>query len=512
MRLNKLLEGLEYEIKDMTGKTLSISDADREVSGVVNDSRKVTAGSLFLCIKGTNFDGHDAAEGAVKDGACVIVAERDPVFSAEAGADCVIVKTPDTRKAMAYIAAAWFDHPADKLTTIGITGTKGKTTTSYMIRSMLQNAGKKCGLIGTVEVIIGDEHIHAGNTTPESLLLQEYMARMVEKGLDSVVMEVSSQGLMLHRTDAINFDIGIFTNIEADHIGPGEHKDFGDYLRCKSLLFRQCKRGILNADDAHVDDILEGHTCKVTTFGIGQGADLRAVNLAYMHKPGELGVIFDTEGEVKVHAQVPTPGRFSVYNALCAIAVAGELGVDADGIVNALRNISVKGRIEMVPVSDEFTVMIDYAHNAMALKSLLTTLRDYHPARLICLFGCGGNRARDRRFEMGEVSGKLADLTIITSDNPRFEEPLDLIADIVTGIKRTDGEYVTVPDRREAIRYALSIAERGDILVLAGKGHEDYQEIKGEKFPMDERVILKEILEKEPELAKGAEPPEAEVI
>ena len=293
----------------------------------------------------------------------------------------------------------------------------------------------------------------------------------------------------------IVFDLGIFTNIEPDHIGPNEHKDFEDYMRCKGLLFKQCKVGICNGDDIHTDDILEGHTCEVETYGFNEGVDLRAINLAYIRKPGELGVFFDTDGLINLHAQIRTPGKFSVYNALCAIAVARHFGCRQEEIVPALMDAKVKGRIEMVKVSDEFTLMIDYAHNAMALKSLLTTLRDYHPNRLITVFGCGGNRSKLRRFEMGEVSGRYADFTIITSDNPRYEEPEEIMNDIETGMKKTDGKYIKITDRREAIAYAIDHGEQGDIIVLAGKGHEDYQEIKGVKYPMDEREIIKEILE-----------------
>ena len=492
MILSKLLE--ELECKVTAGNSAEILDADKiEIKDVVNDNRKITEGSLFICIKGANFDGHSCAMEAANKKAAAIVVEHD----VELPKDCkmAVIRVENTRYAMAFISAAYFDHPARKLKTIGITGTKGKTTTTYLIRNMLENAGHKVGLIGTIEVIIGDEHIHAENTTPESFTLQEYMAKMVEAGCDSVVMEVSSQGLMLHRTQGFIFDIGIFTNIEPDHIGPNEHKDFEDYMHCKGLLFKQCKIGICNGDDIHTDDILEGHTCKAYTYGFGEGLDLRAINLAYIRKPGELGVFFDTEGLINMHAEIRTPGKFSVYNALCAIAVAQELGCTPEEIAPALKEAKVKGRIEMVKVSDDFTLMIDYAHNAMALKSLLTTLREYRPNRLISVFGCGGNRSKLRRFEMGEVSGKYSDFTIITSDNPRFEEPEDIMNDIETGMKKTDGKYIKITDRKEAIRYAIDHGEQGDIIVLAGKGHEDYQEIKGVKYPMDERVIIQEILQ-----------------
>ncbi len=492
MKLSKLLE--ELKCKVTAGNTAEIlNPEDVEISDVVNDNRKIGEGSLFICIKGAEFDGHSVAADAAQKGAAAIVIEHE----IELPEDCKIpvVRVESTRYAMAFISAAYFDHPARKLKTIGITGTKGKTTTTYLIKSMLENAGHKVGLIGTIEVIIGDEHIHANNTTPESLTLQEYMAKMVEAGCDSVVMEVSSQGLMLHRTQGFVYDLGIFTNIEPDHIGPNEHKDFDDYIHCKGLLFKQCKVGICNGDDVHTDDILQGHTCEVETYGFNEGVDLRAINLAYIRKPGELGVFFDTEGLINLHAQIRTPGKFSVYNALCAIAVARHFGCGPDEIAPALKEAKVKGRIEMVKVSDDFTLMIDYAHNAMALKSLLTTLRDYHPNRLISVFGCGGNRSKLRRFEMGEVSGKYSDFTIITSDNPRFEEPEDIIKDIETGMNKTDGKYIKITDRKEAIRYAIEHGEKGDIIVLAGKGHEDYQEIKGVKYPMDERVLIQEILE-----------------
>ncbi len=492
MKLDKLLADLEYELT--LGNSQKTVDASTvEITDVVNDNRKIAGGSLFICIKGANFDGHTCAAQAFEKGAAAIVAEHD--VELPDGCTMPVVRVKDTRYAMAFISAAYFDHPADKLKTIGITGTKGKTTTTYLIRSMLENAGYKVGLIGTIEVIIGDEHIHAENTTPESYNLQEYMARMVEAGCDAVVMEVSSQGLMLHRSQGFVFDIGIFTNIEADHIGPNEHKDFDDYMHCKGLLFRQCRTGILNGDDIHTDDILEGHTCEVETYGFNKDVDIRAVNLAYIHKPGHLGVFFDTDGLINMHAEITSPGKFSVYNALCAIAVARHFGCTPEQIAPALKEAKVKGRIEMVKVSDDFTLMIDYAHNAMALKSLLTTLRDYRPNRLICLFGCGGNRSKLRRFEMGEVSGKYADFTIITSDNPRFEEPEDIISDIETGMKKTDGKYIKITDRKEAIAYAIDHGEQGDIIVLAGKGHEDYQEIKGVKYHMDERELIRDILD-----------------
>lgn len=484
MRLEELLENLTYECVQGT--------MDKEVTEIVYDSRKVCEGCLFLCIEGANFDGHEFAAEVVKKGAKVLVVSKE--IEALEKEDVTVIRVENTRYAMAFISAAWFGHPADKLKVIGITGTKGKTTSTYLVKSILENAGYKVGLIGTIEVIIGETHIHAQNTTPESYLLQEYFAQMVDAGLDVVVMEVSSQALMLHRTQGFVFDYGIFTNLEPDHIGPNEHESFEEYLACKGLLFKQCKVGIVNGDDKHWREVTKDHTCQLESFGMGEDCMLRAEHLKLVHKPGELGVSFQVKGLMDFEVEVPTPGRFSVYNALTAIAICRHFQVEEETIKKALLTARVKGRIEMVKVSDEFTLLIDYAHNAMALESLLTTLREYEPHRLVCLFGCGGNRSRQRRFEMGEVSGRLADLTIITSDNPRFEKPQDIIEDIKTGIGKTDGKYVEICDRKEAIAYAIAHGEPGDIIVLAGKGHEDYQEIEGVKYPMDERDLIRDIL------------------
>ena len=482
MKLISLLEKLEYTC--LQGST------DQEVKNVIYDSRKVEEGSLFICIRGAVVDGHKFVPDVVAKGAKVLIVEE----AVEAPEDVTVILVKDTRYAMAFISAAYFGYPAEKLKTIGITGTKGKTTTTYMVKSILENAGYKVGLIGTIEAIIGDKVIPAKNTTPESYVIQEYFHEMAEAGCDCVVMEVSSQGLMLHRTQGFVFDFGIFTNIEPDHIGPNEHKDFDDYLRCKSMLLKQCKHGIVNMDADFIDQVLEGHTCDLETFGVNGDYDFKASDINLFTKPGCLCVSYNLSGKMNFSVEIHVPGNFSVYNSLCAIAICSHFTQDIEAIKQGLLDIRVKGRVEIVPVSKRFTLMIDYAHNAMSLESLLTSLREYNPKRLVTVFGCGGNRSRDRRFEMGEVSSKLADFTIVTSDNPRFEEPMDIINDILVGIKKGDGEHVTVPDRKDAIRYAIQHAKDGDVIVLAGKGHEDYQEIKGVKHPMDERVLIKEII------------------
>ncbi len=483
MRLTRLLERLEYEVRQGSDET--------EITELVNDSRKVTEGSVFVCISGAVSDGHEYAAEVAGKGAAALITEKD----VDVPDGVTVIRVEDTRYALALMSAAYFGYPAQKLKVIGITGTKGKTTTTYMVKSILEGVGHKVGLIGTIEAVIGDKSIPANNTTPESYTIHQYFAEMVKAGCDSVVMEVSSQGLMLHRTAGIQFEIGIFTNLGEDHIGPNEHKDFEDYKRCKGILFTQCRLGIANVDDRWYEDVFRNATCKVETFGFSERADLRATEIEHISKPGYLGVRYHVNGLMDFDVEIDIPGDFSVYNSLTAIAVCRHFDVPPENIKKALKEAKVRGRIEMVKVSDEFTMMIDYAHNAMSLESLLHTLRDYHPERLVTIFGCGGNRSKTRRYEMGEVSGKMSDFTIITSDNPRFEEPQDIIDDIIIGMKKTDGEYIAVCDRKEAIRYAIGHGKPGDVIVLAGKGHETYQEIRGVKYDMDDRILIREVLE-----------------
>ena len=485
MKVFELVKDFEYEVIN--------GDINREISTLVSDNRKLTKDCVFVCIEGANFDGHSVVNDAFKCNAAAVIVMKN--VEVPENINTAVIKVKDTREALALASAAYFSYPTKEIKVIGVTGTKGKTTTTYLIKSILENAGYKVGLIGTIETIIGDEHIPSKNTTPESYVLQETFRKMADNGIEVCVMEASSQGFLMKRTLGTEFEIGIFTNLEPDHIGPNEHDSFENYMECKSMLFRQCKAGILNADDEHLEGILKGHTCEVFTYGMSENADYRASNVKLFEEKGVLGISFSVNGRINTDVAIDMPGKFSLYNALTAVSVCSYLGIKEDAIKSALKSAKVKGRIEMVPVSDDFTLMIDYAHNAMALESLLTTLKEYESGRLVCVFGCGGNRAKSRRFEMGEVSGRLADFTIITSDNPRFEEPLDIIADIVTGIEKTDGEYIKIPDRKEAIKYAIENGRKGDIIVLAGKGHEDYQEIKGVKYPMDERMLISEVLE-----------------
>ncbi len=480
MKLLELLEKTDY--------TLLQGDINTEIKGLRYDSRKVEAGDCFICISGTARDAHDFIPDVVERGAAAVVVSKDVTVDPSV----TVIKVVSDRLALANMSAAYFGYPAEKLVTIGITGTKGKTTTSYMVRNVLSMAGIKCGLIGTIETIIGDEHIPSSHSTPESYVLQETFAKMLEAGETHVVMEVSSQGLKMNRVGGIFFNIGVFTNLSPDHIGPNEHSDFNDYMLCKKKLFSMCETGLFNLDDEHASDMIKDAGCKVLTFGTGKSCDYRAEDIALTRS----GITYHASGKKELDVEVDIPGRFTVYNSLTALAICDLLGVGDDAVKKGLAAVHVRGRVETVPVSDDFVIMVDYAHNEMSLRSVLTTLREYNPKRLVCVFGCGGNRSRDRRFTMGRVSGELADLTIITSDNPRFEEPKDIIADIESAIKEVPGAvYEIVEDRYEAIKYAVGHALPGDLILVAGKGHEDYQEIKGVKYHMDDVEMIKQAKE-----------------
>ncbi len=482
MRLKSLLQGLDYELIQ--------GSIDIEVNNVNYNSKEIADGDMFICIKGYTSDGHKYVDSAINNGAKVILCQDNINVSS----NITVIKVLDTRYAMAIVSSAYFDNPSKKLKVIGVTGTKGKTTTAYMIKAMLEAANYKVGLIGTIETIIGDKHIQSENTTPESFLIHKYFDDMVKNNIQVVVMEVSSQGLMLHRTAGIEFDYGIFTNISPDHIGPNEHKDFEEYMNCKGMLFKECKVGIINADDIKYKDVIKGHTCEIETYGLSDKADLRANNIHLINGNGFLGIEYKLSGLINGTINVDIPGKFSVYNSLTAIAIARHFNISMEIITKALKEIKVKGRIEIIPISKEYTLMIDYAHNAMSLESILTTLREYNPKRLVCLFGCGGDRSKLRRFEMGEVSGNLADLTVVTSDNPRSEDPQAIVNDIKVGVSKTKGEFVEILDRKEAIKYVISKALPGDVIVLAGKGHEDYQILNTGKIHFDEREVIKDIV------------------
>lgn len=479
---------------------------DTEVRDIIYDSRKIAKDTMFVCIVGSVTDGHKYIPDAIKKGASVIVVEKEEEAK-QIPAEITVLKVESCRYALALMSAALFDYPARKLVTIGLTGTKGKTTTTYMIKNVLEMAGKKVGLIGTIGAMIGQEAMPSKNTTPESYELHRMFAAMVEAGCEYVVMEVSSQGLKLDRTAGIMFDYGVFTNLSPDHIGPAEHESFEEYLECKSMLFRQCRVGIINADDAHAVEIVKNHTCEIHSFAVcdsrGEAernfldvpVDLQAYEIGFIKENGKLGMHFTVEGCMKCTAKVHIPGRFSVYNSMVTMLVCHLCGIPKNAILEGLEKVQVKGRVEMLPVSRDYYLIIDYAHNEVSTRSVLTTLLEYHPKRLICVYGGGGNRSRLRRYDMGEVTGEMADLCVLTCDNPRNEEIADINNDIKIGLARSNGKYIEIEDRKEAIAYCITNAKPGDMIVLLGKGHEDYQEIKGVKYHFDEREAVAQILD-----------------
>ena len=467
---------------------------EETVDEVVYDSRKAGPRTVFVCIRGSVRDSHDFIPEVLEKGCRVLVVER-PVVVPET---VTVIQAENGRLALAELSAARFGYPAEKLTTIGITGTKGKTTTSYMVKAILEAAGKKTGLIGTNGALIGDEKYPTANTTPESYVVQEFFAKMVEAGCEYVVMEVSSQALMLHRVGGILFDFGLFTNISPDHIGPKEHESFEEYLYYKSRLLSVCRTGVVNRNADHYDEIIKDSSCRIYTYGLEREADFSGDALHYANDHEFVGIEFDIHGGLSGRVRVGMPGKFNADNALaalsvCALALDGK--TDEDGrkkMLTALTNIRVDGRMEIAHVSKTCSVIIDYAHNAVSMESLLSTLRDYNPKRLVCVFGCGGNRAKERRYSMGEIGGRMADFCILTADNPRFEKNEDIIRDIETGMAKTDGKYMVIPDRREAIFSAVHNAAEGDMIAIIGKGHEDYQEIEGVRHHFLDREVVEE--------------------
>lgn len=461
-------------------------DEGTEITSVAYDSRKVLQGSLFVCIKGEETDGHKYIPNAIQAGAVAIVAQEAPSFPI----DAALILVQDARSALARISAAWFGYPASRMTMIGLTGTKGKTTTSHMIKKILEKAGHKVGMIGTMGAFIGEEKVPVKNTTPESFELHALFARMVEKGCEYVVMEVSSQGLKHRRTEGILFDYGAFLNISPDHIGKGEHGDFEEYLSCKKLLFSQTKCTVANVDDSRWREVTEKADHFVTVSTLGE-ADFMGRDIQNIWEPGLLGVTFRICGRIEGDMVLNMPGRFNVENALIAAAITALAGAQPEHIRAALRETAVKGRTQVLQETAHFsTFLIDYAHNALSMESLLQMLKAYKPGRLICLFGGGGNRAKQRRYDMGSMAGKYADLTIITMDNPRFEEMDEINAEIIRGLEAYGGKYQIIKDREQAIQYLLDNSGREDIVALIGKGHEEYQEIRGVKYHFSEQEVV----------------------
>lgn len=473
--------------------TLKQGSLDVDVKEVIFDSRRAAPGAVFVCMAGTRVDSHDFIPQVLEAGVRVLVVER-PVSVPE---EVTVLLVEQGREALALLSAARFGYPARELLMIGITGTKGKTTTAHMVRAVLEAAGKKTGIIGTNGVRIGEEHYPTVNTTPESYDLHRYFRKMADSGCECCVMEVSSQAFKMHRVSGITFDYGVFTNISPDHIGPNEHENFEEYLQCKKQLFRQSRFALINVDDEHSGQITEGIGCSWEGFGIEKKAFYQAGKIHYVSEPDFVGLEFEiATGDGKnLPVRVNIPGKFNVSNALAAAAVCLKAGVEERFLCHGFENLRLDGRMEIVYTSKKCCVIVDYAHNAVSMESLLKTLREYHPKRLVCVFGCGGNRSKDRRYSMGDIAGRMADFSILTADNSRYEKVEDILADIRGSIEKTGGAFMEIPDRREAIAYSITHAREGDMIAIIGKGHEDYQEIEGVRYPFLDRAVVQEVVE-----------------
>lgn len=482
MILNELLRGLDYEIIQ--------GDDNTEIKKVEYDSRNVSENDLFVCIKGYATDGHKYAKAAAEKGACAIVCEDSIDVSDE---NVTIIKVEDSRKALAVIGSNFYGNPSKKMKIIGVTGTNGKTTTTFMLKAILEEEGKKVGLVGTIANYIGNEKLHTERTTPESFELQKLFAEMVDKGCEYCVMEVSSHSLALDRVYGIEFEAGIFTNITRDHLD--FHKTFENYYKAKFKLFENSKLAVVNIDDNYGKDVVRDlkklGKANIATVSIKENSDFKAYN----EKCGSRHIAFtlDIDGKPEEFV-VGMPGEFNIYNSLGAIATLYKLGISLDSIKKGIEEVVVLGRCEMVgrKYNLPFTIIVDYAHTPDGLDNILKTARGFTENRLISVFGCGGDRDKVKRPQMGKIGSDLSDIAIITSDNPRTENPTSIIEDVVRGIEKDN--YEVIENRKDAIKRAIEIAKDGDVIVIAGKGHEDYQILNTGKIHFDEREVVDDIL------------------
>lgn len=473
MKLSEIMKGI-----DIIG-----SYSDTDVLDVTQDSRLVKQGSLFVCVKGNTFDGHSVAQEMIERGAAAVVTERDLGLDKQ-------VMVSDTRAVFSSVCANFFGNPADKLKLIGLTGTNGKTTTTFLIKQILENTGKKVGLIGTVQNMIGQEIFPAKYTTPDPYELQGLFRKMVNAGCEYCVMEVSSQALAQGRVNGLRFYIGAFTNLTQDHLD--YHKTWDNYFRSKRVLFENSEIAVTNADDENGLKIVENLPCKTVTYAVNtNNADYCAKNVRFRSNGVEYELVSDFIGRVTC----PIPGRFSVYNSLCAAAVSLSIGIDYKDVISAIsKSNGVKGRIEVVPTDTDYTVIIDYAHSPDGLENIITSLREIADNRVVTVFGCGGDRDKTKRPKMGRIAAELSDFCVVTSDNPRSENPTEIIKDILEGMKDISTPYTVVENRKEAIKWAMDNAQKDDIILLAGKGHETYQILPTGTIHFDEREVIAEIL------------------
>ena len=490
VKLTKVLEDVVF-----TSNTDSKSFDDIEIVDIAYSSLKCQEGYMFVALKGETVDGHKYVFDAYSRGARVFVLQDD----IEMADDAIKIIVEDSRIALSKISANYFGNPSKSLKIrmekkiIGVTGTKGKTTITNYISEVLNRAGINTGVVGTNGTFYNNISETTVNTTPESYELHRIFRKMLDSGVECVSMEVSSGGLQRHRVEHVDFDVAIFTNLSPDHIGPKEHPTFQNYLECKAKLFTLAKHGIINIDDEHAQEIIDIATCDIETFGIKKQADIRATNIEYSKNLDSLGVKFVCETKNTAgNYYICSPGMFSIYNALAVIAVCKYLGVKKEITREALTEAKVCGRVEVLSVLPYATIIIDYAHNGVSLENILKTLEHYDHKRLICLFGSVGGRTKIRRKELGDVASRECDLSILTSDNPDFEDPLEIIDDIAKSFDKAKSKYIVEPDRKKAVQLAVRMAREGDMIVLAGKGHETYQLIKGVKVPFSEREIVKE--------------------
>ena len=483
MRLRELLKDVEYELVQ--------GDLELEINDIAYDSRKVSDSFVFVAMKGFRVNGHDYIETAINNGAKCIIVEDDVKVSD----DITVIKLNDTRVDLSKLSRTLFGYPDKEMKTIAITGTKGKTSISTMIKKILDDSGNPAGLIGTMGVFYKDKFYHTVNTSPESYDVFKYMREMLDNGVKHLVMEVSSQSLKLKRWSNVIFDYAIFTNLSLDHVGDDEHDSFEDYKYCKSLLFKQCKTGIFNIDSEYYKDMVKDVNCDIYTFGKSENADYVISSAKNIMSGGFVGIELDACGKGDKKFRVSIPGLFTAYNAMAAIVVCDLMEIDMNSVAKSLEDVSVKGRMESINISNKFSVLIDYAYQGIAMENVLGTIKESNPKRIVSVFGCGGNRSRQRRFDCGEVSGKYSDLSILTADNPRYENNDDIIKDILVGMNKVKGNYIIINDRKEAIKSAIVNAKEGDVILILGKGHEDYQEIEGVRYPFDERIVIKEIID-----------------
>lgn len=484
MKLSEVLNGISC-----TG----VSDADADVCDIAYDSRKAKEGVMFVCLSGARADGHNFAKSAYENGSRIFLCER-PVALPD---DAQVILCENTRASLAAASCNFFRHPSKEIAVIGITGTKGKTTVAHIVKAVLDKAGMKTGIIGTVGAGYGDVVLPTVNTTPESYELQKMFRLMADAGCKAAAIEVSSLGLKFHRTDGTHFAVGVFTNLYPDHIGTNEHESFEEYAWWKKQLFTMCDKAIVNIDDAFSEEIIAQCSCPVITYGYDEKAQYCLKSTEKIKIDNMLAVKFSFAHEGRDREYVISmPGDINAHNALIAAAIADELGIGEEKLSAALLGVHVKGRGEVVETGRDFTVIIDYAHNGVSLKSIVDTVKAYEHNRIIALYGSVGGRTEIRRRELGLVSGALCDLTVITSDDPDFEDPESIIKDIAAAVSEAGGKYVSFADRKEAIHYALDNAQKGDIIILAGKGHEEFMKVRGEKLPFSEKQIIFDYLNK----------------